>query len=170
MNTIDAKTYRDGMSLLPAAVTVVTTDGEAGKGGMTVSAITSVTDTPATLLICINQNSKMNEMLKTNARFVVNILQASNEEISNRMAGFDGSEPSERFDLGEWKEGTLKQPILKNASAAFECEIVKTDEVGTHSVIYGEVKELHTFEKEESPLMYFNRSYQQFRVDETVTP
>ena len=37
--------FREGMSRLGAAVTVLTTDGPAGRHGMTASAVCSVTDT-----------------------------------------------------------------------------------------------------------------------------
>ena len=52
-----------GMSHAAATVNVVTTDGLAGRGGVTVSAMSSVSaDTPRpTLLVCINHQSPVQE-------------------------------------------------------------------------------------------------------------
>ena len=55
---IEATDFRDGMSLLTTAVNVITTEGSAGTHGFTASAVCSVTDTPPTLLVCMNQTSR----------------------------------------------------------------------------------------------------------------
>lgn len=41
--------FREGMSRLGAAVNLITTDGPAGRHGITASAVCSVTDAPADL-------------------------------------------------------------------------------------------------------------------------
>ncbi|MBW6425505.1 flavin reductase [Rhizobium sp. XQZ8] len=46
--------FRDGMSWLAAAVHIVTTDGPGGLAGFTASAVSSVTDRPPTLLVCLS--------------------------------------------------------------------------------------------------------------------
>ena len=50
---VDTRLFRNGMSLLGGAVTVITTDGDAGRFGFTATAVTSVTDEPPTLLVCM---------------------------------------------------------------------------------------------------------------------
>ena len=52
---IEATDFRDAMALLPTAVNVITTNGPSGTHGFTASAVCSVTDTPPTLLVCMNQ-------------------------------------------------------------------------------------------------------------------
>ena len=49
--------FRDAMASLSAAVNVVTTAGEAGRCGITATAVCSVTDTPPSVMVCINANS-----------------------------------------------------------------------------------------------------------------
>ena len=53
---IEATDFRDAMSLLTTAVNIVTTIGDSGMHGFTASAVCSVTDTPPTLLVCIESN------------------------------------------------------------------------------------------------------------------
>src|SRR5271169_1391090 len=52
---VEKQPYRDAMARLGAAVNVITTDGPGGRAGFTASAVTSVTDTPPTLLVCANR-------------------------------------------------------------------------------------------------------------------
>ena len=53
--TVDAAQFREAMSRLGAAVHVVTTAGPAGRAGVTATAVVSVSDQPATLLVCLNR-------------------------------------------------------------------------------------------------------------------
>ena len=56
---LDQHTFRQGMANLGAAVNVITTDGGAGQAGFTASAVCSVTDTPPTLLVCLNRSASV---------------------------------------------------------------------------------------------------------------
>jgi hypothetical protein len=48
---VDTTGFRNAMALLGGAVSVITTDGPAGRFGFTASAVCSVTDSPPTLLV-----------------------------------------------------------------------------------------------------------------------
>lgn len=54
---VDKATFRNGMLRLGMAVNVVTTRYGGKRFGFTASAVCSVRDTPATLLVCINRAS-----------------------------------------------------------------------------------------------------------------
>ncbi|OZT82212.1 4-hydroxyphenylacetate 3-monooxygenase reductase subunit, partial [Vibrio sp. 03_296] len=56
--------FRDAMSKLAAAVNIVTTGGVAGTVGITATAVCSVSDSPATVLACVNRNSASNAIFK----------------------------------------------------------------------------------------------------------
>ena len=59
------------MRFLTGAVTIVTTDGEKGRGGFTATAVASVTDDPPTVLVCINKQNQINEIIKDNGVFAI---------------------------------------------------------------------------------------------------
>ena len=63
---VDQQIFRQGMSNLGAAVNVITTQGSAGLAGFTASAVCSVTDTPPTLLVCLNRSASVYETFKNN--------------------------------------------------------------------------------------------------------
>ncbi len=47
--------FRNSMAKLAAGVNIITTNGIAGKCGITATAVCSVTDTPPTIMVCINK-------------------------------------------------------------------------------------------------------------------
>ena len=153
---IEATDFRDGMSLLTTAVNVITTEGSAGTHGFTASAVCSVTDTPPTLLVCMNQTSRSHAHFIENKTLSVNVLGAQHESISNAFASKLSSQ--ERFEYGSWSQLKTGAPILEDALVSFDCEIQDIQQVGTHSVFMCRVVAIKQSEQEES-LVYFNRAY-----------
>ena len=79
------------MSRLGAAVHVVTTAGAGGKTGFTATAVCSVSDTPAMLLVCLNRRSQSAPVLAQNGVFCVNTLAAGDEKLADMFAGRSGA-------------------------------------------------------------------------------
>ncbi len=159
---IEATDYRDAMSLLTTAVNVITTEGHAGAHGFTASAVCSVTDTPPTLLVCMNQSARSHGHFIDNKTLSVNVLGAQHESISNAFASKKSSE--ERFEHGAWTTLATGAPILEDALVSFDCEIKDIQQVGTHSVFMCQViaiKQAAQSDSADESLVYFNRAYHQ---------
>src|SRR5262245_47289798 len=101
LKSVDPVAFREGMSRPGAAVHVVTSAGPAGRTGFTATAVASVSDTPPTLLVCLNRRSNSAPVLSANRVFCVNTLRAGEEDFADRFAGRTGSR-DERFASGEW--------------------------------------------------------------------
>lgn len=153
---IDAAAFKNAMARLPTAVNVVTTNGKAGAHGFTASAVCSVTDTPPTLLVCMNTASRSHAHFMENKALCVNVLGAQHEHISNTFASKLCSK--ERFDQGSWSALETGAPVLDEALASFDCVIEDVQDVGTHSVIMCRVVAIKQSGHDES-LVYFNRAY-----------
>ena len=67
--SIEPAAFREAMSRLGAAVHVVTTAGPAGKSGFTATAVCSVSDQSAMLLVCLNRRSNSAPLLSQNGVF-----------------------------------------------------------------------------------------------------
>src|ERR1700748_1116737 len=69
--------FIDGMSRAAFCVNVVTTDGPAGRAGVTISAMSSVSADGAspTVLVCIHHQSKTATAILENGTFCVNVLR-----------------------------------------------------------------------------------------------
>ena len=163
---IESTDFRNAMSLLTTAVNVITTEGEAGLHGFTASAVCSVTDTPPTLLVCMNQSSRSHTHFVDNKILSVNVLGAQHEKISNAFASSKLSS-EDRFKLGAWTTLETGSPILEDALVSFDCEIEQIQEVGTHSVFMCRVIAIKQSQQDES-LVYFNRGYHQVGQVETA--
>ena len=64
--TPQQREFRQAMAHLAAAVNIVTTEGPHGKLGITVTAVCSVTDTPPTVLVCVNKRSAAHDIFQNN--------------------------------------------------------------------------------------------------------
>jgi flavin reductase len=94
--------FREAMSRIGAAVHVVTTDGALGRAGATMTAVTSVSDAPPTLLVCINRTGRLAAVLRGNGVFCVNTLVAGQEGLADVFAGRGGLDHEARFGHGGW--------------------------------------------------------------------
>ncbi len=66
--------FRATMRKFPATVTVATANDRGRDHGMTVTAIRSVSMSPPSLMVCLNNKTLLHEMLLTQANFAVNVL------------------------------------------------------------------------------------------------
>jgi flavin reductase len=160
---VDREAYRDAMARLGAAVSVITSDGPAGRVAFTASAVCSVTDDPPTVLVCMNRGSDSYEAFKANAVLCVNTLAASQEALSPLFAGFTDHTMPQRFDQADWITLITGSPVLANAVVSFDCRIAQISEVGTHGVFFCEVDAIQAGTSHEG-LIYFGRTYHRITV------
>ena len=150
--------FVDAMAALANGVSIVTTQGPSGKFGLTVSAVTSVSAEPPTLLACLNRKTQAAVAIDQNRRFAVNILNAQSQDMAQVFSGRVAAGKSYDFSRQEWTEGNrLGMPILKDATASFECELENFIDVGTHRIFIGRV--ISALRGDAEPMVYSNRSY-----------
>ena len=160
---VDTRLFRDGMALLGGAVNVITTDGEAGRFGFTATAVTSVTDEPPTLLVCMNRNSYAHPHFKTNGVLCVNVLSADHQQVSGDFANRDLTS-DERFGRHQWTTLATGAPALDEALVNFDCRIHEAHEMGSHTVFYCRIEDVRLGSMDEA-LVYFNRAYHRLCED-----
>lgn len=156
---VPADIFRTAMARLGAAVNIVTTDGPAGRQGCTASAVCSVTDSPPTLLVCLNRNSDSNTAIKRNGVLCVNVLASHHDTLSSVFAGLLGHDDAKaRFSYGTWEQLVTGAPALADAAVAFDARVAQVTEIGTHSVFFAEIEEIR-IDANASALVWFDRSY-----------
>ena len=161
MTEIVGEDYRDAMARLGAAVSIITTDGPAGRAGFTASAVCSVTDDPPTLLVCMNRASSAYASVAGNKVVCVNVLSAQQEPLSRL---FGGKVPiAERFASAAWSTLETGAPVLADCAVAFDCQIVSVTTVGTHDVLFCRVVGLQKSGLTEN-LIYLGRAYHSVRT------
>jgi len=153
----DRQCFREAMSRLGAAVSVITTDAAEGDIGFTASAVCSVTDDPPTLLVCMNRHSRLNAAFKAAGRLCVNVLSHEQEALSALFAGNEVPMAA-RFAQTGWTRLVTGAPVLESAVASFDCKIDQITEVGTHSVLFCGVAAIR-LGSAGSGLIYHGRAY-----------
>jgi flavin reductase len=155
--TVGGDEFREAMSRLGTAVNIITTDGPAGLHGLTASAVCSVTDTPPTLLVCVNRRAGAHSVLSENGVLCVNVLASRHQQLS-RLFGRQGATVEDRFAGAEWGVLETRAPALVDAAVSLDCRIGQITEMGTHSVFFCRVVAIAIGSKPEG-LIYFNRTY-----------
>jgi flavin reductase len=161
MAVLARESYRDAMARLTGAVNIVSSDGPAGLGGLTATAVCSVTDEPPTLLACVNLSSRQSELLRTNGVLCVNTLAAGQEAVARAFSTRDLDIP-QRFATGSWSTLATGAPVLQGAMAVFDCRVVERLERGAHAVLFCEVLAAHAGEG--APLVYFDRAFRRLET------
>lgn len=151
-------TFINAMSGAASQVTVVTTDGHAGRFGVTVSAFASVSAEPPLLLVCINRRSPAVAGIEANDCFCVNLLDEGQSHIANCFAGRPGPVAPYDFSCAGWDQHATGAPVLRDTGATFDCRVERSYDAGTHRIIIGRV--LCAGASDKSTLAFSRRAYQ----------
>ena len=152
--------FLEGMSHAACTVNIVTTDGAAGRAGVTISAMSSVSaDTPKpTLLVCVQQDSLAAKKIIANGVFCVNVLRDDQAYVSDTFAGRFNDVVTDKFECAQWSAMSSGAPRVVDPLVGFDCRLISSNLVGMHHVIFGEVIEIFVAQRG-SPLIYANRAY-----------
>jgi len=149
---------RLGMRRLAAGVCVVSMQVNGQRYAMTASSVTSVSDEPASLLVCVNKNASMYSLLTMGQPFVVNVLSQSQQLVSNTCAARDTGEG--RFSCGDWQEDDQGLPYLADAQVNFFCRVDNDNYLyGTHQIVIGRLDKALIGPGAVNPLVYVDGGY-----------
>ncbi|MGQ8364571.1 flavin reductase [Glaciecola sp. 1036] len=156
--SISPEAFRDGMAGLAGAVNIVTTQWEGTPAGFTATAVCSVSDNPATLLVCLNRSASVHQVFSQSTHLAINTLTKGQQALSNV---FGGKAPMpDRFALGSWETLETGSPVLADAAVTFDCIITEIKSVATHDVIFCQVQAIKQ-NPSAGALLYFQRSYRE---------
>ncbi len=158
---VSSTVFRDGMAEITAAVHVITTSCPEGWRGLTASAVTSLSDTPAMMLVCIHHDSRTLGTIETSGFFCINALSAADQEVAEVFAGRRGLNGEARFGAGAWETLVTGAPRLKTALVSFDCRLVEARNAATHRIIIGEVLAIARSDASEG-LIYRKRRFGTF--------
>lgn len=158
--TASKKDYLELMASFPTGVAVITTvDPDGAPRGMTCSSLTSVTLAPPTLLVCLRSDSATSDALCARGGFAVNLLHARGRRAAEIFSG----PVADRFGQVAWHPSRSGMPwLVDDAFALAECTVTGLAQVGTHTVVLGEVGEVLLFH--DSPLLYGMRRFAAWRA------
>ncbi|WP_159997397.1 flavin reductase family protein [Roseomonas sp. 18066] len=157
----DAATFRRCMRGQAGTVAVITCGAGDARTGLTATAVCPVTDTPPTLLVCVNANASAHPVITATGRFGVNLLAGGQQEIAARFAGRDGIAGAARYDGADWRQAEGGAPLLAAALVAFDCRLEAAHRHGSHTIFIGRI-EAAQWREDTAPLLYLDGRFGQF--------
>jgi len=146
----DARSFRDALGRFATGVAFVTAAPDGQPAGLIVNSLTSVSLEPPLVSFCPSRSSLTWSRMRRTGRFGVNVLGRQHEPFAIRAtpAGAD------RFAGLDWQTGPHGTPLLTDALATLQCEIVAEHPAGDHWIVVGQVDELRISASKE-PLVFF---------------
>jgi flavin reductase (DIM6/NTAB) family NADH-FMN oxidoreductase RutF len=138
---MDAEAKKTALRMIPYGLYVLTAEGNDGQiAAATVNWVTQTAFQPPLVAVGVKADSTAHAVIKQSKTFALNILGKDQKGQAftffkplERQANTIGGEP--------FRKGALGAPVLENAPAFVECELVDTVERGDHSIFVGEVKD-----------------------------
>lgn len=148
--------FRKVMGYLPTGVALVAAHTPAGRVGMAVNSITSVSLDPPLVSICFARTSTTWPRIRAAGRFCINILADHDEQTSRRFSAAVG----DRFDGRVWRDQPAG-PALDGAVARLDCEMYAEYAAGDHTIVVARVADLDAVEGGNA-LVFFRGCYGRF--------
>jgi len=156
--SIDSKDYRDAMARYAGHVQILTTEHAGVRRGVTVTAACSVSDNPGTVLVCLNHSNPLNGVFFEAGIFALNTLTAAQQPLAEAFSGQTHPNVDDRFAQADWDVIASGAPALIGAAAVFDCRLIDTKAMSTHTVLFGEVMGLRLGAARPA-LVYLDRAY-----------
>lgn len=156
--SINPEIFRKVLGQFATGVTIVTTRHGETIHGLTVNAFCSVSLEPPLVLVCVDQKAHGHHLIAQGGNFAVNILNISQEVLSQRFADNTLS-AAERFAGVHFRTEVTGAPILEVSLGWLDCSLVAAHPGGDHTIFVGKVMALDS-SSNNSPLLYYQSQYQ----------
>lgn len=161
----DPAAYKGVARNWASTVTVVTAkrkpefikDGVLEQDGYTATAFLTISIDPPIILVSPANGGSAEALLNETDYFAVSILASDQQPIADAFAK-PASERAANWQRFTWSADQSGSPLLEGALGAFSAKIRERIPAGDHTIVLGDVVEIHHGEAGE-PLLYFNRAY-----------
>jgi 3-hydroxy-9,10-secoandrosta-1,3,5(10)-triene-9,17-dione monooxygenase reductase component len=146
----DPRSFRDALARFATGVAFVTAAPDGKPAGLIVNSLTSVSLEPPLVSFCPSRRSLTWSRMRRTGRFGVNVLGWRHEQFAVRATPVG----ADRFAGVDWELGRGGVPILTDALASLDCEIVAEHPAGDHWIVVGRVDDLRVSPLDQ-PLVFF---------------
>jgi 3-hydroxy-9,10-secoandrosta-1,3,5(10)-triene-9,17-dione monooxygenase reductase component len=146
----DPRSFRDALARFATGVAFVTAAPGGEPAGLIVNSLASVSLEPPLVLFSPARSSLTWTRMRRAGRFGVNVLGRQHERFAQRAT----PPGADRFAGLDWELRRGGVPLLTDALAFLECEIVAEHPAGDHWIVVGHVDALQTSPSKD-PLVFF---------------
>ena len=147
---IDERSFRDALGRYATGVALVTALHDGEPEGLIVNSLASVSLDPPLVSFSPSRRSLTWSRMRRARTFGVNVLADRHEEFAVRAT----PPGADRFAGVDWELGPFGTPLLADALASLECEIVTEHPAGDHLIVIGRVEDLRVAPLGD-PLLFF---------------
>ena len=158
-STLDSDTFRDVISHLITGVSIISTQRGNERFGVTASSVTSLSLSPASILVCLNQRLAIADVISETEVFAVNILGEGHGDLAVQFA----QSHEDKFRGTNLTTGDLGSPLLTDALAHLECRLVERKDFATHAIFIAQIESASC--RDGSPLAYWRSSFGNFGIE-----
>ena len=123
------------------------------RDAFTAAWLTQVSFDPLLLALSINPANASYELLHASGGFTVNVLKQGQLELARRFGTQSGREHDKLAGI-RWRPNRVGAPILEEALAYFDCELMGRTRAGDHELVLGRVVNGSVLDQEAAPLSY----------------
>ena len=146
---------RGALGRFATGVTVMSVCDDAGQAiGVTANSFVSVSLEPPLVLWCLRRRAAVHPVFFSRELFAVNFLDGRSEDNSARYAQ-RGQNVLPGDQLNWSRRGV---PLMNSALASLECETVRRDDGGDHTIFLARILDIHEGHEGE-PLVFYKGRY-----------
>jgi flavin reductase (DIM6/NTAB) family NADH-FMN oxidoreductase RutF len=164
--TMDPKEFRNTMGKFATGVTVVTSENEGVRRGMTANAFSSLSLDPPLAIVCVDHKASFLGVIQGAKKFVINFLAEDQKSTSDWFAG-KGRDAEDQFAEISFETGENGMPVLTGTLASLECETHEEFPSGDHTIVVGRVTRVITSDDLRAPLLFYAGAYRKMDMGGT---
>ncbi|KXV71532.1 flavin reductase family protein [Acetobacter cerevisiae] len=157
MTMVTSDAFRNAMAHFATGVAVVTAHGAEGECGATISAFSSVSLDPLTLLICLHHKSATCRAIEESGTFGISILRSNQKDMAMYFAGKSDGKSFGQYCV-KHESGNF---FVKDALVHIGVNVVETLRGGTHEIFLAQPLSIDFHPDQSSqPLVYFRGAFE----------
>ena len=126
------------MRIAPAGVSLITArDADGGFHGMAVTSATSLSMSPPSMLVAVNQSASVHPIISSSHRFCLNLMGEFHGDILERFSRSDMR--TTRSTSEHWREGPGGLSVLRGTLSSQICTAEVAHDYGTHTIFVGRI-------------------------------
>jgi flavin reductase (DIM6/NTAB) family NADH-FMN oxidoreductase RutF len=123
------------------------------RDGFTAAWVMQVSFSPLLLAVSINPDNASYELLHEAGGFTVSVLKQGQLDLARRFGTRSGRREDKLQGI-RWTAGRTGAPILEQALAYFDCQLIGRHRAGDHELVLGRVAEGRILDPSAVPLTY----------------
>lgn len=144
---------------LPCSVVLLSVATKQKKDAMTATAM-FVSEDPPLVTVSVAKHIVSHELIEKAGEFVLNVASTDQVDLAKQLGSTHGEQVDKfkKFKIQIAKASKVKSPIIKDAFACLECQVITSITAATYTVYLAEVVAHHVNNKLK-PIAWFDNTY-----------